>query len=66
MPEFPRHLHKAGGLWIEVNDEAERDAKVAEGWSLEQVFEDADPPAVLDETVTPDAPKRGRPKKASA
>lgn len=32
--EFPLHLHKPDGAYIEVTNAADRDARLAEGWNL--------------------------------
>ena len=37
-PNFPRHLHRFGGEYVEVKNEAEQRAKLAEGWSLRPVL----------------------------
>lgn len=59
---YPRHVHKPGGVFLEVNSDEERDAAVAEGWWLSP---DGPPKPVVD-VDAPVSPKRkpGRPKKA--
>lgn len=70
--EYPRVLHKAGGLVSpEVWSDEERDAKLAEGWSLLPVADVPEPVRVaepdggivLDETPAAEPVKRGRKKK---
>lgn len=41
--EYPRCLHGAGGATCLVNSDAERDAKLAEGWSLLPVLDAPEP-----------------------
>lgn len=36
--DFPRYVHKAGGVCRLVADAAERDAAVADGWALTPVL----------------------------
>lgn len=48
--EYPRHLHKPGGLTKIVADDEARDAAVKAGWALQAFAEDAgdDGPAAGD------------------
>lgn len=57
--EFPRWLYRFGEQPKSVGTEAERDAALAEGWSLTVVTE---PPAITDPVDDNPAPKRGRKK----
>jgi hypothetical protein len=70
--EYPRHVHKAAGVHCVVHSDAERDAKVAEGWALQPVPADApltrggEPEAPAPDPVAETLTKRrGRPKKAA-
>lgn len=78
--EYPRHLHKPGGAHVVVQDDAERDAKLAEGWKLTpaecltpEPAPEAEAPAAPDPVAAAltgarqqgEAPRKpGRPKKA--
>lgn len=53
--EYPRHVHKAGGLFLEVASDAARDAALEEGWFLT--------PVVEGEPVPADEPKKPGKKK---
>lgn len=37
LAQYPRHVHKAGGLWLEVRSEEDAATAVADGWSLTPV-----------------------------
>lgn len=55
--EYPRHLHRADGSFVEVTDDGERDAKLADGWFLTPgAAKEAAEPAKDDATP----PKKGR------
>lgn len=55
--EYPRHLHRPGGTYLVVQSDEERDAALADGWTLTPGGIPPPPPA--------DPPKRrpGRPPK---
>lgn len=71
--EYPRHVHRPHGVSLIVRTEAERDAALAEGWSLSAVFDalgrGGEPPAppVADDAVASalTRPRRGRPPKGT-
>lgn len=58
--EYPRHVHKAGGVHLEVKSDAEKKEALADGWSLTPVVEEAD-------EAEPEAakPAKGRKPKAA-
>ena len=63
--EYPRCLHKFGGLTVIVNSAEEVAAKLAEGWSMQPVMDaPVVAPVVADEPTRgwapPDAPKKRR------
>ena len=70
--EFPRHLHKADGSYIEVGNDIDKAAKLADGWHLTPDAAKAAAVAAVvqdaDGAVPEEAPKRrpGRPAKADA
>ena len=59
---YPRHLHKAGGSYLLVHNDEERDAGLAAGWSLDVPVATPVPAA---EPIAVEKPKRGpgRPRK---
>lgn len=68
--EYPRHLHRADGSYLRVNDADEAEAAVADGWTVayrspDDVAADAqadEPAAAASEPIEPK--KRGRKSKA--
>lgn len=63
MIEYPRHLHKAGGVFCVVESDEERDAKVEEGWSLQPVLAVADVESGAGEANLPAAEPKKKGKK---
>ena len=66
--EYPRHLHRADGSYIEVRNDIDKAHKLAEGWFLsrEAAIEAASvaEPAAVSEPAAP-VVRRGRKPKAS-
>lgn len=64
--EYPRHLHKPGGVYRVVENDQERDAALTDGWSLTPVVAGAVPEAPPVKAKTKDkAPKADKPAKAA-
>lgn len=42
--EYPRHVHKAGGDFLVVEDDTQKAAALADGWSLVPVLTAPEPP----------------------
>ena len=71
--EYPRHVHKPGGLCLSVANDVEKAAALADGWYLTPLEAEQGAAAPVVVPVAPDAvadalekPRRGRPRKVDA
>lgn len=56
--EYPRHLHKAGGIYTIVGDDDAKAAALADGWALAPVL---DPPIEDAADAPADVPEKKKP-----